>query len=654
MGPLSAWRRGRRPLVVASAGLALALAAPGTAAAANVANANIFFGTLIVAPVATQGHGYSVFDLGNVYRVQDLLGDVGTSTPCTATSGKVDCPVDEVTRIQVNGQNGPDSTSIDPLITIPATVFGLGGVDRLDGGSGDDVIAGGEAGDILTGGFGEDTITGGPGPDQVAGDDDPDLINDGSSGDDDAATPAADVYDGGSGVDTVDYSARTAPITVAIDGAANDGRPGEGDNVTAVERILAGGGNDTLTGGSSGDVLVGNAGDDTLTGGGGNDILHGGGESGSPIAGDDTLDGGTGSDTFRGDGGRDTVTYASRTDAVTVTIDDLAGDGVAGENDNVLGENENVTGGVGSDSLTGSGGANVIVGGTGNDTIDGSGGDDTLDGGAENDTIVGGSGLDTVSGAGGDDTIDTRDGAADTVTCGPGSDTVSVDDIDTVAADCETAAAVVVVPRPSAGLGSGSGAGSGAGGSGAGNGGGGPGSGAPDTVAPVLGALRLSRRTFAVGADSTATAARAVRETTQISWTLSEPATVTLAVLRRDRGIRLAASSTAACAARSTRNLARVKRQIAASPAVKRLKGAARTRRAAQLLRGRACTRSVSTGALTRVAGAGPFAFTFTGRIGRTTLRRASYSLVATARDAAGNVSRPVTAAFTIAKYRPR
>ncbi len=639
---------GRRRKAAAWLGAAISLAAPGAAQAANVGTAQIIVGTLHVTPLATQGHGYTVLDQGTTYRAFDLLGDLGTSSPCTVNSGKVDCPVSGISRIQVTGHNAPDSAAIDPLITIPAALYGQGGADQLEGGSGDDSFYGGDAADKLTGGFGEDTFTGAAGGDQVFGEDDDDLISDSSSGDDAAAFPAADVYDGGTGFDTLDYSARTAAISVSVDGAANDGRSGEADNVTAVERVLSGSGNDVLTGSSAADTLVGNAGNDTLAGGGGNDLLYGGEETGSPIAGEDTLDGGAGSDIFRGGGGRDTVTYAARADAVSVTIDDVANDGAAGELDNVLTENEDVTGGAGGDTITGSGGANTITGGGGNDTIDGSGGDDVLDGGAGNDTLNGSSGQDTLSGGEGDDTIDTRDGAADTLTCGPGADTVSVDDIDTVAADCERAAVVVDVPTPSAGL-----AGGGAGGT--------PATGtpqntvpgAPDTVAPVLGALKLSRRTFAVGADTTAVAARAVRETTQISWTLSEPATVTLALARNDRGIRLEVSKTT-CAARSAGNVAKVQRQIASSAAVKRLGGAARARKAAALLRKRDCRRAVPAGQLTRVARAGAYAFTFTGRVGRTTLRRARYTLIATAKDASGNVSRPLSTTFTVSRYRAR
>ena len=105
------------------------------------------------------------------------------------------------------------------------------------------------------------------------------------------------------------------PVTLTMDGVANDGRPGEDDNVINVEKVeshvsgtFAGGagdddfavlanldeGNSTLSGGAGNDKLV--AGDyaDTLDGGPGNDYLNGG-------FGNDTITGGPGQDTILGD-----------------------------------------------------------------------------------------------------------------------------------------------------------------------------------------------------------------------------------------------------------------------------------------------------------------------------------------------------------------
>ena len=81
---------------------------------------------------------------------------------------------------------------------------------------------------------------------------------------------------------------RVAPIAASIDGVANDGEAGEGDNIaTDVESIVGGSAGDTLTGGAGNETLIGGAGNDTLSGLAGDDVLDGG-------AGADHLDGGAG------------------------------------------------------------------------------------------------------------------------------------------------------------------------------------------------------------------------------------------------------------------------------------------------------------------------------------------------------------------------
>src|SRR5207244_13288502 len=95
------------------------------------------------------------------------------------------------------------------------------------------------------------------------------------------------LMDGGPGADTmtdgrVTYEDRTNPLTVTLDGIANDGEAGEGDDVERAA-VFGGGGNDTLTAGASGSGLAGGPGNDVITGGPGIDYLSGG-------DGDDTID----------------------------------------------------------------------------------------------------------------------------------------------------------------------------------------------------------------------------------------------------------------------------------------------------------------------------------------------------------------------------
>jgi len=171
--------------------------------------------------------------------------------------------------------------------------------------------------------------------------------------------------------------------------------------------VSAGDGNDRLTGGAYGEGLFGGPGDDLL-------------------------DGGFGPDFIVGDDGRDRVTYAARTAPLNVSIGSYWTGGQDGESDYVSSTVEEVVGGSADDTLTGSGAANTLIGGPGNDTLDGRDGNDVLEGGG---------GVDRLDAGNGDDTLRSRDGAADTVNCGAGTDSIDADTTDTIAADCEPAVA---------------------------------------------------------------------------------------------------------------------------------------------------------------------------------------------------------------------
>ena len=106
-------------------------------------------------------------------------------------------------------------------------------------------------------------------------------------------------------------------------------------------------------------------------------------------AGDDYLEGiaytddsnTIGSDTYIGGGGSDRLTYDSRSDDLNLSLDGVANDGAAGENDNIGADVVTVIGGSGSDTFTGNSYSNGFGGGEGDDTANGGGGDDNLVGG---------------------------------------------------------------------------------------------------------------------------------------------------------------------------------------------------------------------------------------------------------------------------------
>jgi dipeptidyl aminopeptidase/acylaminoacyl peptidase len=95
----------------------------------------------------------------------------------------------------------------------------------------------------------------------------------------------------------------------------------------------------------------------------------------------------------------------------------------------------------GVDRLSAGAGNDLLDGDGGHDTLVGRGGDDLLIGRGDPDLIVGGPGRDRVFAGKGNDRIYARDRRRDTIDCGSGpDDSVVVDRIDVVAANCERVA----------------------------------------------------------------------------------------------------------------------------------------------------------------------------------------------------------------------
>jgi PKD repeat protein len=76
-------------------------------------------------------------------------------------------PADGLTALRVTGGEANDVIRLSPRVTLPATIEGLGGDDRIAGGSGDDTLDGGDGNDTLAGGRGDDTLLGGAGDDRL-------------------------------------------------------------------------------------------------------------------------------------------------------------------------------------------------------------------------------------------------------------------------------------------------------------------------------------------------------------------------------------------------------------------------------------------------------------------------------------------------------
>ncbi|MGB7413226.1 MAG: calcium-binding protein, partial [Thermosynechococcaceae cyanobacterium] len=169
------------------------------------------------------------------------------------------------------------------------TIIGDAANNDLRGEGGNDFIEGGGGNDTLFGGAGNDTVQGGDGNDLV-------FVRDFNG---------IDIFRGGRGIDTLFLQPsdnRNLLINVR-GGFVGDSRVG-GQNFTGFERIVGGGGNDTITGDAANNDLRGEAGNDFIEGGSGNDTLLGG-------AGNDTLIGGAGNDLVLGGAGQDRFVFQS-------------------------------------------------------------------------------------------------------------------------------------------------------------------------------------------------------------------------------------------------------------------------------------------------------------------------------------------------------
>jgi hypothetical protein len=276
-----------RFLVLCASLLLLPAVTPASAFAASVYKSN---GKLVFIAASGERNSVGVSVSGSTVTVTDTGAALTSSGPGCAPAGSntVTC---------TNGGSGGQidwvaigTSDQDDSVTLSGAI-----PSWVDGGSGNDRLVGGDSSDWLFGNSGDDSLDGGTG---------------------------ADLLSGGDGADTADYSTRSTALTITLDDRPGDGQAGENDNVrTSVEAVLAGSGNDSVTGSAVNNVLNGGPGDDTLTGLGGDDTIEGG-------AGADSIDGGDGADTLRArDGFGDHVSCGAGTDSVDADVfDTLSGD----------------------------------------------------------------------------------------------------------------------------------------------------------------------------------------------------------------------------------------------------------------------------------------------------------------------------------------
>jgi Ca2+-binding RTX toxin-like protein len=310
-------RRLKRGMEAAlAAGAVLAVGASASPAATITADGAEL--TYRAAPGEVNGvivNGYA----GGRVRINETRSSI-TAWPSTCEHidpEAVLCPVPGTLRVEL--ADGNDSFGLDSNAHAHGlVVLGGDGDDELtghsearsktfDGGAGNDLLKGFAGDDVLRGGPGNDILWGDEGNDELRGDAGDDQLKP-----DNGKAPGNDVVDGGDGFDLVDdwvqstASGSAPPISISLDGAANDGRPGETDNVTGVEKatslvsgrfvlsdgpddwhimanvdggastVLAGGGNDRIKGEDHNETIDGGPGDDVLEGGKRDDVITGG------------------------------------------------------------------------------------------------------------------------------------------------------------------------------------------------------------------------------------------------------------------------------------------------------------------------------------------------------------------------------------------
>jgi Ca2+-binding RTX toxin-like protein len=402
---------GRRRAIAVGLGVVLGvLVLPASAMAAT---ASVSGSTFTFSAAAGEQNDLRVETDGGLFRVIDNTAPVTAGAGCIQRSThRVNCPNAGVTLVEVLARDHDDL--VETLIgTTDATLNGGSGTDELTSGEGNDVLSAGKGGsgflgEGLSSGDGEDTLHGtttsnrstfmaaGPGDDELLGGPGQDTL---------FGDLGADVLQGGGGDFDGAFWGGAAAINVTIGSGANDGEPGEGDDVGGdVEQLSGTSFNDVLVGTVDSQSLFGSSGKDTLEGREGDDFLDGG-DSADTLEGEegeDQLQGGPRGDDFSGGPDADRVDYGDHVSAVNVTIDNVANDGTGGESDNVRTDVENLRGGNNDDTLIGSGQDNELVGDGGDDDVRGESGDDLVFGDFE---FQGGTGDDEVSGGNGDDRL---------------------------------------------------------------------------------------------------------------------------------------------------------------------------------------------------------------------------------------------------------
>lgn len=256
-------------------------------------------------------------------------------------------------------------------------------IENVIGSAFNDILTGNDSDNKLVGNGGLDVIKGGGGQDRLFG---------GIDG-------HADILDGGTGSDTVDYSEVNAAMTIRLNDTFRDGllivdRDGSATINASTHTLNFNGNNLTyFIPAVQEDVLrnmenvIGTAFNDTIHGNMSNNVIRGG-------AGADYIDGKVGSDTVSYEDASFVMTASTPTEGVDVDLLRERQVGGHAEGDRLF-SIENVIGSAFNDTIRGSDLNNRLEGGAGNDKLYGRDGLDTLISGRGADILDGGAGADT-------------------------------------------------------------------------------------------------------------------------------------------------------------------------------------------------------------------------------------------------------------------
>jgi Ca2+-binding RTX toxin-like protein len=326
-----------------------------------------------------------------------VLGDAGNDT-IAGDADQADDVYDGGADVDTLDYSATNSTIVANIVQGSASGSEIGNdtfeeMEILKAGTGDDQIVGSDAAEEIHGNDGDDTVDGGGGADIVSGGEGNDHLFDGSGQDsvsggtgNDTVTAALDIvndtYDGGEGIDALDYSAALMTVVIDVVAANASGAEIGTDNVTNFEVINAGAGADQINGGTGSESIFGNAGDDVISGEGGNDTLSGG--AGNDVIADgegaDCVLAGTGddivqaaadgsNDIYSGQAGSDTLDYSQSAQGVLIDLDSGAATGFDIGQDVISGF-ESVVGSTGNDQVIVGTTAMVLEGGGGADTFE--------------------------------------------------------------------------------------------------------------------------------------------------------------------------------------------------------------------------------------------------------------------------------------------